>query len=73
MSDSELSELGFNLSMNQSIRSSTTSGTLPPCVVPPALGVVRLALRDTLVKGWLTGVYLCIYKHICVFIWVWLD
>lgn len=53
LSQSEHCELGFNLSMCQSSKESTTSGTLSPCVLPSPLGVVRLALRDTLVKGWL--------------------
>ena len=50
---SEYSELGFNLSMCQSSKESTTTGTLSPCALPRNLGVVRLALRDTLVNGWL--------------------
>jgi hypothetical protein len=56
LNESEFSELGFNLSMCQSSRDSSTSGTLPPCALPKPLGVVRMALRDTLVKGWLSAV-----------------
>jgi hypothetical protein len=56
LNESEFSELGFNLSMCQSSRDSTTSGTLPPCALPKPQGVVRMALRDTLVKGWLSAV-----------------
>lgn len=55
LNESEFSELGFNLSMCQSSRESTTSGTLPPCALPKPQGVVRMALRDTLVKGWLSA------------------
>lgn len=55
LNESELSELGFNLSMCQSGRESTTSGTLPPCALPKSQGVIRMALRDTLVKGWLSA------------------
>ena len=56
LSESEVSELGFNLSMSQSGRESTTSGTKPPCPLSADLGIVRLALRDTLVRGWLSAV-----------------
>lgn len=51
--DSEFSELGFNLSMCQSSKESTTTGTLSPCALPYDLGIVRMALRETLVNGWL--------------------
>ena len=52
---SEFSELGFNLAMCQSTKESSTSGTSAPCAVPTSVGLVRLALRDTLVKGWLSA------------------
>lgn len=41
--------------MCQSSHDSTTSGTLSPCALPKPLRVVRMALRDTLVKGWLSA------------------
>lgn len=56
MAEQELSELVFNLAMTQSNRESSNTGTKPPVAVCSELGLARLALRDTLVKGWLTAV-----------------
>jgi hypothetical protein len=54
-SEDEFSQLGFNLAASQASAASTSTGTQAPVEVPRPLGVVRLALRHTLVKGWLTA------------------
>jgi hypothetical protein len=57
LAEQEMSELGFNLSMVQGRegRESSSTGTKIPIELDPLSGIVRLALRDTLVKGWLRG------------------
>jgi hypothetical protein len=56
LSEQELSELGFNLAMCQASKPSTSTGTKPPVEISAGIGLVRLALRDTIVRGWLSAV-----------------
>lgn len=57
LAEKELGELGFNLAMCQSSQESSTTGTKPPTAMPsPELSLIRMLLRDTLVRGWLEGV-----------------